>query len=635
LLSAQTAYERRPITNENWGRPIDPIHIVGNLYYVGTYDLASYLITTDDGHILINTGAYDSTTLIQSSIEALGFDFSDIEILLTTQAHWDHVASLAEIKRLTGARMLAHQDDVAVLEDGGSSDFRFPGGREPFFEPVAVDRQLQHGDTVELGGTVLTLHHHPGHTRGASSFTFETDADGETYSVLVVNMATINPGVKMLGMPSYAEIGEDYAATLDAQKQLEADIWVSSHTGHFDLHDKFTPGDSYDPTRFMDPQGYGAKIELYQQRYLAQLAEENAQLTPAASVSARQMTEAAAEFLESLTPSQREAVSYSFTGENRTNWSNTPPYVHARPGVRLMDLTEAQRQAAHGLLRASTSSQGYQKIAGVIRLDRIHGDRELERLATHGPEEGARPYYQEEAESFGSGSYAIAIFGRPESGDDWGWLIQGHHMGASFTVADGQTGFTPLFLGATPLVLEHGIHAGWSALSHEVTRGVELMEALTPEQRSVAIASEEVPNDVLTGVGRRENLSATEGLQAAAMTSAQQRLLRVLVEEYVRNSDFDAAEAQLTAIDAAGWDELRFSWRGATDDATKPFYYRVHGERILIELTQRPNHIHTIVRDPVNDYGADWLGQIIEEELSAADRFDAAVRVYEQGAGSR
>ena len=358
-----------------------------------------------------------------------------------------------------------------------------------------------------------------------------------------------------------------------------------------------------------------------------------AQVTLAESVSARQMTEAAAELLARLTPAQREAVSYPFTGEARTNWSNTPPYVHARPGLSFADLTEAQRRAAHGLLRASMSSQGYQKITGVIRLDRIHGDRELERLATHGPEAGARPYYQEEAESFGSGSYAIAIFGSPESGSDWGWLIQGHHMGANFTVTDGRTGFTPLFLGATPLVLEHGIHAGWSALSHEVTRGVELMAALTQEQRSVATVSEDVPNDVLTGVGRHETVSASEGLQGAAMTSAQQRLLRVLVEEYVRNSDFDAAEAQLAAIGAVGWDELRFTWRGPADDPAAPFYYRVQGERILIELTQRPNHIHTIVRDPVNDYGANWLGQTINEELSAADRFDAAVRVYESDTG--
>lgn len=634
-VSAQIDYERRSINNENWLRSTEPVRIIGNLHYVGTYDLAAYLITTDDGHFLINTGAYDSAALIQQSVEELGFDFDDIEILLTTQAHWDHVAGLGEIKRMTGARMMAHEGDVAVLEDGGNSDFRYPEDREPFFEPIVVDRMLRHQDTIELGGTALTLHHHPGHTRGSSSFTFETEDDGDSYSVLIVNMASINPGVKMLGMPMYEEIGQDYASTFAAQKALHADVWVSSHAAQFDFHDKFTPGGAYDPSRFMDPQGYRDKIELYEQRYLFQLEKEIAQAALGESVGALQMTRAATEFLASLMPEQREAVTHAFTAENRTNWSNTPPYVHARPGVRLMDLTETQRQAAHGLLRASTSSQGYQKLTGVIRLDTIHGARELERLETHGPEEGARPNYQEEAESFGSGSYSIAIFGNPDSGGDWGWLIQGHHMGATFTVVDGQTGFTPLFLGATPLVLEDGIHAGWSALSHEVMRGVELMAALTPEQRSVAVVSQEVPNDVLTGVGRRENISASEGLQASAMTRVQQRLLRVLIEEYVRNSDFDAAEAQLAAINATGWGQLRFSWRGFADDLTAPFYYRVQGERILIELTLRPNHVHTIVRDPVNDYGASWLGETFNEELSSADRFAIAVRTYESDAGNR
>ncbi len=208
-------------------------------------------------------------------------------------------------------------------------------------------------------------------------------------------------------------------------------------------------------------------------------------------------------------------------------------------------------------------------------------------------------------------------------------------MGASFTVADGRAGFTPLFLGTTPHVLERGIYAGWSALSHEVTRGFELMLALTPEQRSVAIAADDVPNDVLAGVGRRDSLSDYTGLQAAEMTVAQQRLLRVLVEEYVRNSDFDAAEVQLEAITAAGWDQLWFSWRGATGDLAEPFYYRVHGDRILIELSQRPNHVHTIVRDPANDYGEEWLGQTFAEEYSASDRFEAAVRAYEGGGENR
>ena len=219
--------------------------------------------------------------------------------------------------------------------------------------------------------------------------------------------------------------------------------------------------------------------------------------TPSASSSARQMTGAAAAFLATLTASQRDAATYPFTGEHRTNWSNVPMFVHARPGLRIADLTNRQRQAAHDLLRASMSSQGYQKVAGVMRLDGIHGNRTLEALDRDGPAEDARAYYREEAESFGPGSYSVAIFGDPNADSDWGWLVQGHHMGASFTVADGRTGFTPLFLGATPHVLERGIYAGWSALSHEVTRGFELLAALTPEQRTAAVVADDVPNDVL------------------------------------------------------------------------------------------------------------------------------------------
>ena len=247
---------------------------MGNLYHVGTYDLASFLIATPEGHFLINTGVYDSVPMIRANVEALGYEFEDIEILLTTQAHWDHVAGLAEIKRLTGARMLAHEGDAASLEDGGNSDFRFPGGRQPVFEPIIVDRRLQHGDAIELGGTVLTLHHHPGHTKGASSFTFRAQEDGRSYSVLVVNMGSINSGVKLLNMPAYPEIANDYAATFAAQKELSADVWVSSHARHFDLHEKFRPGEAYDPDRFVDPDGYRAKIAMYEQRYFDQLAQE-------------------------------------------------------------------------------------------------------------------------------------------------------------------------------------------------------------------------------------------------------------------------------------------------------------------------------------------------------------------------
>ena len=276
-VAAQISFERQPVTNETWLEPFPAHRVVGDVYYVGTYDLAAFLVTTPDGHILINTGVYDSADMIRTSVESLGFDFDDIEILLTTQAHWDHVADLAEIKRRTGARLFAQERDVPVLEDGGNSDFRFPEGRGVIFEPVMVDRVLHHGDTIELGGTVLTLHHHPGHTKGASSFTFDTEDDGRTYSVLVVNMASINNGVELLNMPGYPEIAGDYAATFAAQKALAFDVWVSSHGRHFGLYDKFSPGDPYDPERFVDPDGYAAKIAEYEQLYLDQLAAERMQ----------------------------------------------------------------------------------------------------------------------------------------------------------------------------------------------------------------------------------------------------------------------------------------------------------------------------------------------------------------------
>jgi len=349
---------------------------------------------------------------------------------------------------------------------------------------------------------------------------------------------------------------------------------------------------------------------------------------PAASTSARQMTQAATAFIESLRPAQREAVVHGLDDEARTGWSNVPVYVHPRPGLRVRDLTNDQRRALHALLRASLSSQGYEKLTGVMRLDSIHGARSLAELEQHGPAADDRPFAQREAESFGTGSYTVAIFGNPRRDENWGWLIQGHHMGASFTVAGENAGFTPLFLGATPLVLEDGVLAGWSALSHEVTRGAELMAALTPAQRRQALEAGEVPGDALYSVGHKGKLPAMTGLRSADMTPPQQRLLRALVEEYVRNSDFDVAEAQLAAISEAGWDKLWLSWRGAMDDASAPLYYRVHGERILIELAQRLNHIHTLVRDPANDYGEAWLETVLDEPFSARDRFDAATRAY-------
>lgn len=260
--------------NPEWSRPFPPFRIAGNVYYVGTYDLASYLIVTPQGNILINTGLADSVPMILANVEALGFKFSGIKILLATHAHFDHVAGLAEVKRLTGARMMMEAGDVPALESGGKTDFRFGDDRSSWFEPVKVDRVLKDGDKVSLGGTEITVHHHPGHTKGASSFSLNVVDGGKTYRVLIANMGSINPGVNVSGMPKYPEIAQDYARTFHDQKELKCDIFLSSHASQFRLHDKYKPGDPYNPERFVDPQGYLAEVNQLQKIYQDQLAKD-------------------------------------------------------------------------------------------------------------------------------------------------------------------------------------------------------------------------------------------------------------------------------------------------------------------------------------------------------------------------
>jgi hypothetical protein len=341
---------------------------------------------------------------------------------------------------------------------------------------------------------------------------------------------------------------------------------------------------------------------------------------PPASTTARQMTEAAVMLIATMSPTERDKAMFPIDDPTRSHWSNVPFFAHARPGFRRGDMSDTQALRLHDLLRASLSSQGYQKVAGIMRLDDINHDQLVAALT-----EASSAYSRGLNNSFGSSNYSVAFFGDPRTDPDWGWILQGHHMAASFTVADGRTAFLPLFLGATPLALGTGAASGWSALSHEITRGFELLNSLTPSQRSTAWSDDDVPADVLNGVGHKDRFTKPEGLQAADMTAPQQRLLRALVMEYVRNADFDAAETQLDAIEATGWDRLRFSWRGATVDADEPFYYRVQSDRIVIELVQsRADHIHTIVRDPGNDYGEAWLGLNYAETITAAERSAAA-----------
>jgi metallo-beta-lactamase class B len=260
----------------NWTRPFPPFRIIGNIYWVGSYDLATYLIATPQGNILINTGVGDTAKQIKASVEQLGFKLADTKILTATHGHFDHVAGMAELKRMTGAKLIVSEQDKELVESGGKADFRFGDTPGAQFEPVKVDSTLKDSDTISLGGTVLTAHHHPGHTKGATSFTLNVPEAGKTYRVVIANMGSINPGVTVGGMAKYPGITEDYARTFKAQKDMQIDIWLASHAAQFKLHEKYKPGDAFDPDRFVDPQGFKASVEELEKKYRDQLAKERA-----------------------------------------------------------------------------------------------------------------------------------------------------------------------------------------------------------------------------------------------------------------------------------------------------------------------------------------------------------------------
>jgi metallo-beta-lactamase class B len=261
-----------PLTNEEWFKPYEPFRVAGNLYYVGTYDLACYLIVTPQGNILINTGMAESVPMIRKNIETLGFRYRDIKILLTTQAHFDHVAGMAEIKKETGAKMMVQEEDSLVMTDGGKSDFLF-GGRSTFV-PLSVDQVFHNGDTIKLGDSKVIVLHHPGHTKGSTSFMVDVKDEKRSWKVLIVNIPTILPQTRLSGMAAYPNVGKDYATTFDSLKKLQFDLWVASHASQFRMHEKRKPGDPYRPEAFIDRPGYEASINLIKREYNRRLKEE-------------------------------------------------------------------------------------------------------------------------------------------------------------------------------------------------------------------------------------------------------------------------------------------------------------------------------------------------------------------------
>jgi metallo-beta-lactamase class B len=257
------------------GSPRTGLRPWGGLYYVGSQDLASYLIVTPKGDILINSNLASSPALIRKSVESLGFHFSDIRILLISHAHYDHCAGSAGILRQTHAKYEVMAPDVSVVESGGRTDFRYASDKSMQFPPARVDRILHDGDKVSLGGVVLTAHLTAGHTRGTTTWTMDTVEAGRTLHVVIVGSPNVNPGYKLVGNKAYPQIAADYRHQFQVLKSLPCDIFLGAHGGYFDLAEKYPRFQAGDKNAFIDPQGYKAYVADREQAFEAELKKQS------------------------------------------------------------------------------------------------------------------------------------------------------------------------------------------------------------------------------------------------------------------------------------------------------------------------------------------------------------------------
>src|SRR5262245_2692467 len=245
----------------DWNKPFPAHKIVGNMYFVGSEQLGSFLVTTPQGHILINSDYEETVPVFRAAVEKLGFKFTDIKILLGSHAHPDHMTGDALVKQLTGATVMAMEEDVPALNN------MRPGGK-----PHPIDRVLHDGDTVTLGGTTLTAHLTPGHTKGCTTWTFQTNENGRTYNVVVVGSLSLN-AANLGDNPGYPNIREDFVKSFKVMRSLPADVFVGSHTGFYQMSQKYARLEKGESNPFIDPAGYKALVDSSEKAFLDRVEE--------------------------------------------------------------------------------------------------------------------------------------------------------------------------------------------------------------------------------------------------------------------------------------------------------------------------------------------------------------------------
>jgi metallo-beta-lactamase class B len=257
-------------------QPVDPFRIAGNLYFVGASDISSYLIATPAGHVVIDAGYESTVPQIEKNIRALGFKVEEVRILLNTQAHFDHAAGFAQLKKDSGAQLMVSGPDADVIEDGGHHDFSF-GDAHPF-PAVHVDRRLHDGDAVTLGKLALRAHVTAGHTKGCTTWTFSVSESNRELHVVDICGLTVLDTTHLRGNAAYPDIAGDYEKTFVALRQLPVDIFIGAHPSYYDGAAKAAAlkANPAGPNPFIDPGGYKEYVDVSEQRFRAALAKENA-----------------------------------------------------------------------------------------------------------------------------------------------------------------------------------------------------------------------------------------------------------------------------------------------------------------------------------------------------------------------
>jgi metallo-beta-lactamase class B len=256
-------------------RPFGPFRVIGNIYYVGAKDISSFLITTPEGHILLDSGFEGTVPVIRDGMRTLGFRFEDIKIVLNSHAHIDHAGGHALVKELTRAQIVMSEADALLLSRGGKGDVLPLGDSLATYKPAKADRIVRDNDRVSLGGVTLTAHLTPGHTKGCTTWTMEVEEGGTRHSVVFFGSTTLLPGVRLVDNPKYPGIADDFKKTFHVLKSLPCDVFLAPHGAMFSLEDKARRlASGAKPNPFVDPEGYTRYIRRSEQGFLRQLERE-------------------------------------------------------------------------------------------------------------------------------------------------------------------------------------------------------------------------------------------------------------------------------------------------------------------------------------------------------------------------